>query len=194
MKITLRMSCLLLIVGAALLFGVVRSTSADEQEKTISTLLDRKISDLGKRLVDTAEAMPEEKYNFAPSNGEFKGVMTFGEQVSHIAEDNYGAFATVLGEKPNITPGGSGPSGQWNKAEIISYLRDSFTLGHRAVTTLTPENVVAPLASPGNPDERVTRLELVLFVISHSENHYGQIVEYLRMNGIIPPASRPPAK
>src|SRR5215208_6381821 len=100
MRTTLRMSCLLLIVGASLLFTVVRSTSADEERNTIATLLDRKISELGKRLVDTAEAMPEDKYDFAPTNGEFKGVMTFGEQVSHIAEDNYGTFAAVLGEKP----------------------------------------------------------------------------------------------
>ena len=54
--------------------------------------------------------------------------------------------------------------------------------------------LVAPLASRGNPDERVTRLELVLFVISHNEDHNGEIVAYLRMSRIIPSASRPPAE
>ena len=72
------------------------------------------------------------------------------------------------------------------KAEIIKFLKDSFALGHRAAATLTTENM---LQAPGN--SKSTRLRLAEFGVSHAYNHYGQMIEYLRMNGIIPLATRP---
>jgi hypothetical protein len=74
------------------------------------------------------------------------------------------------------------------KADIIKYLKDSFVFGHKAVATLNVSNLVQPItSSSGRP---TTRLFLATFALAHAFDHYGQIVEYLRMNGIVPPASR----
>jgi hypothetical protein len=74
------------------------------------------------------------------------------------------------------------------KAEIIKFLKDSFAFGHKSVAILNSSNLVEPITSKsGRP---TTRLFLATFAAAHAFDHYGQVVEYLRMNGIVPPASR----
>ena len=72
-----------------------------------------------------------------------------------------------------------------SRAEILKFLKDSFALGHKAAATLTAQNMLEPAANG-----KSQRLRLAEFGVAHAYNHYGQMVEYLRMNGIIPPASR----
>ena len=93
-------------------------------------------------MVGVAEAMPEEKYGFVPTSGEFKGVKSFGDQVKHIADDNYGGYSFTLDEK---APADSGTTHITSKADIVAYLRGSFALAHRAAAALTRENIVAPV-------------------------------------------------
>lgn len=139
-----------------------------------------------KEVVGAAEAMPAEKYDFAPTGpGDFKGVRTFGEQVRHIAQANYEFF------KGWNVPGGVDPKSLDSlktKDELVKALRDSFTYAQAAINTITPENAFS--AVPGPPQMKLTRVSTATFAIAHPEDHYGQMVEYLRMNGIIPPASR----
>jgi hypothetical protein len=71
------------------------------------------------------------------------------------------------------------------KAEAIKFLKDSFALGHKAAAALTPQNMLQPGANSKSP-----RLFLATFAVAHAYDHYGQMVEYLRMNGIVPPDSR----
>ena len=145
-------------------------------------------------LVPLADAMPEDKYSFAPTNGEFKGVRTFGEQLKHLASFNYLAANYVLGKPPTLDQKEeTGPESVKTKAEIMDYLKGSFVLLHQAADSINDKNVLEPLpnASKGRIELALeTRLALVIDAISHSFNHYGQMVEYLRMNGIVPPASR----
>jgi DinB superfamily len=139
-----------------------------------------------KEVVGAAEAMPAEKYDFAPTGpGDFKGVRTFGGQVRHIAQANYEFF------KGWNVPGGVDPKSLDSlktKDELVKALRDSFTYAHAAISTITPENAFASV--PGPPELKLTRASVAAFAVAHPEDHYGQMVEYLRMNGIIPPASR----
>jgi uncharacterized damage-inducible protein DinB len=166
-----------------------------ENVPTIAAVLDQRLSIVEKDVIGAAEAMPEEKYEFVPTNGEFKGVRTFAQQVKHVAAANDGAFATMLGEKPpENSPDENGPDTVKSKEDILKYLRGSFAMGHRALATITAQNAVVPIKMEGAGEHPETRLALYSFVIGHCENHYGQMVEYLRMNGIIPPASRPPVK
>jgi hypothetical protein len=135
--------------------------------------------------------MPEDKFNFSPENlnipgADYKGVRTFAVQVKHIAASNYFIWSPVTGDKvPAGVKDGNGPEDLRTKAEIMKFLRDSFALGHRAAATLTTENI---LQNPGN--SKSSRLYLTTFGVAHAYDHYGQMVEYLRMNGIVPPASR----
>ncbi|MFY9980696.1 MAG: DinB family protein, partial [Candidatus Sulfotelmatobacter sp.] len=137
-----------------------------------------------------AEAMPEDKYAFAPTNGEFKGVRTFAQQIKHVAAVNYELGAAILEEKPPVDIGDeSGPASLTSKADILKYLDDSFAYVHKAVKTINEKNLAETVKSPFG-ESRVSRLGLATEVAAHGFDHYGQMVEYLRMNGIIPPASR----
>ena len=158
--------------------------------RTIAQALDAGVSTVEGEFVPAAEAMPEDKYSFAPTNGEFKGVRTFAAQVKHVAAVNYIVGAAILGEKPPVDTGSeNGPEAVKTKADIVKFLRDSFAYAHKAVASINDTNMVEPIKGPFGNDP-VTRASMATVISWHSFDHYGQVVEYLRMNGIIPPASR----
>ena len=160
------------------------------EHRTISQVLDRAVKMAEKQFVSAADAMPEEKFSFAPTNGEFKGVRNFAEQIKHVAAVNYEFGAAIFGEKPPVDTGDeSGPASIKSKAEIMEFLNESFAYVHKAIATIDEKNVVEPLKSPFG-EGTVTRLGMATLTVGHCGDHYGQMVEYLRMNGIIPPASR----
>lgn len=158
---------------------------------TVASVVDRDITAVEKQILDVAEAMPEEKFNFSPESlhlpgSDYKGVRTFAVEVKHIAASNWFIWSALTGEKlPEGLNDGNGPEALKTKADILKFLKDSFALGHRAAATLTTENM---LQNPGKI--KSTRLGLAEFGVSHANDHYGQMIEYLRMNGIVPPASR----
>ena len=161
---------------------------------TIASSIDREISLVEKEVLEAAEAMPEEKFDFSPeklnlSGSDYKGVRTFAQQLKHIAASNYLIWSPITGEKPPDTVNdGKGPDTMKAKADIIKFVKDSFAFGHKAVATLNESNLVQPI--PRNNKPPTTRLFLATFAPAHAFDHYGQMVEYLRMNGIVPPASR----
>jgi hypothetical protein len=164
----------------------------EQSAPTLASGVDRDISTVEKQIIDVAEAMPENKFNFSPESlnvpgSDYKGVRSFAVEVKHVAASNWFIWSPLTGEKlpEGLGDDGNGPANIKTKAEIIRFLKDSFALGHRAAATLTTENM---LQAPGN--SKSTRLRLAEFGVSHAYNHYGQMIEYLRMNGIIPPASR----
>ncbi|MGB9122411.1 MAG: DinB family protein [Candidatus Angelobacter sp.] len=162
---------------------------------TIASVVDREISNLEREFVGAAEAMPDDKFNFAPGSlnipgSEYKTVKTFAEEVRHVAATNYLLWGAITGDKSPIeSKEDNGPSELKTKAEIVKYLKDSFAIGHKAAKSLTAENVVSQIPSPFGQGQ-TTRLFCATFAVGHAFDHYGQMVEYLRMNGIIPPASR----
>src|SRR5579864_4443941 len=161
------------------------------QPTTLASMVDREVSAVEKQIVDAAEAMPEDKFNFTPESltipgDEYKGVRSFAVQVKHIASSNYFIWSPIIGDAvPAAIKDGNGPAEMKTKADILKFLKDSFALGHKAAATLTPENMLQPFAPGKGP-----RLDRTEFGVAHAYNHYGQMVEYLRMNGIVPPASR----
>ena len=173
-----------------------QSASRPEQAATVSSAISRLFSGMEQEFVSAADAMPEEKYDFAPTNGEFTGVRKFGEQVRHVAATQYMVAASILGEKPPAQLGegenaDNGPASMTSKADIMKYLRDSFTYAHKAIDSITSANEVAPIKSAFGGTRPTTRLSAAVLMVAHPFDHYGQMVEYLRMNGIVPPASRP---
>lgn len=135
--------------------------------------------------VSAAEAMPEDKYDFAPpvTAGEFKGVRTFGEQVKHVADANYYFFANPGTTEAEGKAKSDAIKNLKTKAEIVQALKDSFNQAHAYVDAITPGNAFIQT-------ENGTRAGMAAFGLAHFMDHYGQMVEYLRMNGIVPPASR----
>jgi uncharacterized damage-inducible protein DinB len=145
------------------------------------------------QIVSAADAMPAVKYGFVPTDGEFKGVRTFGQQVKHLAATNHILAAAALGEEAPAGAGDEmGPETVRTKAEILDYLNASFVHLGKAIDAIDDQNA-AVKSSPISPLKaaETTRLTLTVEALIHAFNHYGQMVEYLRMNGIVPPASRP---
>jgi hypothetical protein len=156
---------------------------------TIGEIHDHELSILERELVPLAEAMPADKYDFAPTQGAFKGVRTFGQQMTHIATVMYSVSATVLGEKPPVDLGKSenGPDSLKGKDAIVKYLKGAFAYSHKAMKSLTDQNFAEMVPAYGN---KAPRGQVASELVWHGFDHYGQAVVYLRMNGIIPPASR----
>ena len=189
--------CLTLCCAAAAAPALLAQGAAAPQQPqkppTPAAVLNGSYGVIESEVVSAAEAMPEDKYGFAPTNGEFKGVRTFAEEVKHIAFANHLFFGPLMGETidaKSLEQNTNGPVELKTKAEIVQYLKDSFALGHKAIATITAENQVAPLDKPVLPFLS-SRLGVANIGCWHTMDHYGQMVEYLRMNGIIPPASRP---
>lgn len=179
---------------AATTSPVAGASASPSTPPTIASVIDREISIVEKEVVEAAEAMPEDKFDFSPEKlnlhgSDYKGVRTFAQQLKHIAASNYLIWSPITGEKPPDTVNdGKGPDNMKAKADILKYLKDSFAFGHKAVATLNESNLVQPITRPNKPP--TTRLFLATFAPAHAFDHYGQMVEYLRMNGIVPPASR----
>lgn len=191
-----KLGCLTLCLLALALSGAAQEKAQEKKDKkkeehrTVTQVLDRMVTNLERDFVPAAEAMPEDKYGFAPTEGEFKGVRTFRQQVKHVAAVNYELSAALLEEKPPVDVGDeAGPASVVTKADVLKYLQDSFVYVHKAVQTVNEKNLVETVKSPFG-EGSVTRLGLATSVAWHGFDHYGQMVEYLRMNGIVPPASR----
>ena len=171
-----------------LLFCATAAAQSRPEPRTLSEVLDDRTSIVEEQVVSAAEAMPEEKYAFAPTEGEFRGVRTFAEQVKHLAAANHQLAAAALGEQPPAgTRNETAPDTIRTKPEILAYLKSSFAVLHRASLAVRPENETEPMPLG---QKRRTRPYFVVDALAHASDHYGQMVEYLRMNGIVPPASR----
>ena len=135
-----------------------------------------------------ADAMPEEKYNYIPTAGKFDDARSFGEQVKHVACAQFAFFNEFEGKKPpdDCERGGHDPAK--TKTELIKYLKDSFDYSNRVIATLTPENAVDRVE--GRYAGPNTKLGISVVSVWHMSDHYGQLVEYLRMNSIVPPTTQ----
>lgn len=167
--------------------SLVAEGATPTKPRTVSQVVDFWVSNTEQLIVPSADAMPESKYAFVPSSGQFSGVRTFAEQVKPLAAANYQLAAATLGQEPPAgTDHETAPDTVKTKAQVMDCLKGSFASLHRAAAALNENNMDDPIPSKGNR----TRLLMLIDAVVHSSNHYGQMVEYLRMNNIVPPASR----
>jgi hypothetical protein len=173
-------------------------TAAEMSKKeTPSSALLRILDDEEYELRSAAEAMPEETYGYRPAEGKFKNekpaygppeVRTFAEQAKHVACSNFAFAAELDGQKPPDACDKGGPSAARTKRELLTYLRDSFVAIRKSLGAIDPKNMFDPIEGPyAGPNTRIGLADLVIW---HNADHYGQMLLYLRLNGIVPPASR----
>lgn len=169
---------------------------APAAEPSVGAAMDATYQFVPAQFIGAAEAMPEDKFDWAPSQGEFKGVKTFAQQVKHVAAVNFAFGAMILGEKSPIDMAQMemGPDNLKTKAEIVKYLKDSFAYARKAIQSITAQNGSRLMKSPFGAGPDFTPIGMATLLSFHGMDHYGQMVEYLRMNGIVPPASRPRPK
>ena len=155
--------------------------------KTIPDSIDYMWKTVEGDFTSLAEAMPEEKWSFKPTQGAFTDVRTFGEQVKHVACANEAWAKKLRGEKLPDHCDTGGPNPAKTRAEILAYLHETFVMMDGEIAKTKLDNLMAPMEGAYAGDNR---LEVLNSALWHISDHYGQLVVYLRMNGIVPPASR----
>jgi uncharacterized damage-inducible protein DinB len=169
-----------------------RNTTQDSLPPFPSAV-ERLLNNIENSIISAAELMPDDKFDFTPEQlnipgSDFKGVRTFAGQVKHLATDNYDIWSAITGDP--LPPGikdVNGPENLKTKADILEYLKNSFAEGHKAITSLTAQNAMEMLPFRGN---KLARLDLAFYALTHDNDHYGQMVVYLRMCGINPSAPK----
>jgi uncharacterized damage-inducible protein DinB len=188
--------CCVLGIGSLVAAAQMQSSAATPALGSIATpaqALDSQLSLIEGEMMSAVRAMPADKYSFAPSSAvfapgqktAFDGTRTFAQQVTHVAEANYFFYSIVSGLKPDVDP--QSILKLTTKDDAVAALAGSFAFAHKAIATLTAANAFEVIKSP-EPGFQ-TRFTLAGFGIAHAWDHYGQMAVYLRMNGIIPPAS-----
>ena len=189
----LRYLCAAVILSGCTLAGSAQmgSTSAKVAPGTLMTpaqAQDELLNLFEEEFMGVAKAMPADKYSFAPASSggaKFDGVRTFAQEVSHVTLANYYFASKILGEK--IPVDGKSISGLTSKDDLLKAAAASFAYSHKALASITPENAYVAI---DGVDGLHTRSVIASFIAAHGYDHYGQMVEYLRMNGIIPPGSK----
>lgn len=179
------------LLGGALMLGIAYAGGLKEGPPKQPTIAQEVLGPwklVERQFTAAAEAMPAEKYGFAPKQAAFEGVRTFAEQVKHVACANFGFFDEMEGSTPPPDCEHGGPHPAKTKEELVRYLKESFAYGDRVLAKLECKNALDKVEGRyGGPS---TKMGIAALAIWHASDHYGQIVLYLRMNGIVPPASR----
>ena len=168
--------------------AAAKAAEENEVPKSIAESIGSTLQFAEGNFLGVAEAMPEDKYSYIPTAGKFDDVRSFGEQIKHVACAQFAFFNEFEGKKPpeDCEKGGHQPAK--TKPELIKYLRDSFDYSNRVLGTLTENNALERVE--GRYAGPNTKLGISVVAVWHITDHYGQIVEYLRMNGIIPPMTQ----
>ena len=184
-----QMPGLLAILVMAAGLGGGQPLEAQEPVDPMAATVAQWFTMIERSFVSLADAMPEDKYAFTPTGGAFDGSRSFGDQVKHVACGNFAFFNEIEKKTPPERCEIGGPNPARTKAELVAYLRESFAYAGGVLKTMTPANALEPAGGPYGGQS--TRLGLATLAVWHASDHYGQLVIYLRMNGIVPPASRP---
>jgi len=177
--------------------GSASSAQSASAAPTITSVLNNSLRGIEHQIMNAADAIPADKFDFSPGTanipGDFKTpnpVRTLAEQFKHIAVSLEGEAAGILGQKADPGADENGPKNVKTKQEVVDYLKAAFAKAHSAIDTINQQNATEEIANPYGGNRKTTRLSLAVGMSGHSNNHYGQIIEYLRMNGIVPPESR----
>ena len=167
---------------------LIPAAVAVAQENPLTAFSQRVYGHLKVIVMRSAEKMPEESYSFRPTDT----VRTYGKVLGHVADTQYFFCSAVLGEKaptPNIE------KTKTTKAEVISALKEAFAYCDRAYATMTDANGIQPVKLMTS---NAPKLGVLNTNITHTGEHYGNLVTYMRIKNIVPPSSEtpypPPAK
>ena len=184
---------LLLLLVCTNFLSAVCTGQKKAQTLPYSSSIERLFKKVQSDIMTTAQAMPEEKFDFTPDslhiNGAaFDGVRTFAGQIMHLASDNMLIWAAINDQKLAYDiPDVNGPKNIKTKKDIIEYLKYSFEVGEKAIKTINAQTALALIEFRWR---KLSKLDLAFYGIVHANEHYGQMVVYLRMCGIIPPPTK----
>ena len=140
-------------------------------------------NEVGRKLIAMAEDFPEDKYDFKPMPAQ----RSFAEQLLHAAGANYFFTNPVMGKEPRAAEDPKRDQYK-SKADIVAFVKKSFADGAAAIQSKGEKGLMQTVVY-GNQKARV--LDIAYGLIEHSGEHYGQLVVYYRLAGLVPPESRP---
>jgi uncharacterized damage-inducible protein DinB len=142
-------------------------------------------NDIGRKLIAMAEDFPEDKYEFKPNPEQ----RSFREGLLHVADVNYFFTSPVKGEKPPAQEDFSKDKLK-TKAEVAAYVKKSFADGAAAIKAKGDAGLNSLVVDP-YANQQVRVIDMAYGFMEHSGEHYGQLVVYYRVSGLVPPESRP---
>lgn len=157
---------------------------------SLTPAVERLFNKIESDIMTSAEAMPQEKFDFTPeglqiTNSAFAGARTFAGQIMHLATDNFLIWSAVTGDSiRSDIKDVNGPKAIKTKKDILEYLKSSFAVGRKAIGTLTSQNAMDMIQYRRR---KLPRLDLIFYALTHANEHYGQMAVYLRLCGIVPP-------
>ena len=142
-------------------------------------------NDIGRKLTAMAEDFPEDKYDYKPTPAQ----RSFAEQLLHAAGANYYFTNVVMGQKP---PAEEDPKRDQykTKADVVAFVKKSFADGAAAIKAKGDKGMNSLLVDPFS-HQQVRVSDMAYGFIEHGGEHYGQLVGYYRLSGLVPPESRP---
>jgi hypothetical protein len=189
-KLALFLAAVCFATGARAQMGGGAPAIAPGTQVAPAASLDALLESSETPMMSLVKAMPADKYSFAPSASifaasqktEYTGVRTFAAICIHVAQANYRFGARITGTKPDVDV--DSLAKLTDKDQIVAALQGSFDFVHKSIATLTTANAFESVRGP------MTRATMAAYVAVHANDEYGQMVEYLRMNGMVPPASQ----
>jgi uncharacterized damage-inducible protein DinB len=162
-----------------------KKTAAPKPAVGMSQAVLEQWNDIGRKLIAMAEDFPEDKYDYKPTPAQ----RTFAEQLLHMAGANYYFTNLALGEKPPAEE--NPPRDKYKtKADVVAFVKKSFNDGAAAIKTKGDAGMTTLIVDP-YANQQVRVLDWAYGFVEHCGEHYGQLVGYYRMAGLVPPESRP---
>jgi uncharacterized damage-inducible protein DinB len=163
--------------------AAVKPASVKAADPELKVVLDS-WNEIGRKLTAMAEDFPEDKYDFKPTPAE----RSFAEQLLHAAGSTYYFTNPVMGQKP---PAAEDPKREQykSKADVVAFVKKAFADGAAAIQSKGEKGMTTEVVY--FPDQKARVLDIAYGIIEHSGEHYGQLVVYYRLAGLVPPESRP---
>jgi uncharacterized damage-inducible protein DinB len=175
----LRVDCVHDVMKFASLVLILSAALRAQNANPLSADVERAYSEIKNNILRSAEKMPEENYDFRPA----PRVRTFGQILGHIAQEQYLYFcAPIKGEQKSVDIERTKTA----KSDLIAALKDSFSYCDAVYGKMTDAEATQIVNTGGSQS---TKLRLLWMNIVHDESHYGNLVTYLRMKGIVPPST-----
>jgi uncharacterized damage-inducible protein DinB len=187
---------IILLVATAVVFAMIAALPSAAQDaakkdaaakpaKGLSQAVLEQWNDIGRKLIAMAEDFPEDKYDFKPTPAQ----RSFAEQLLHMAGANYVFTTLANGEKPPAQE--DPPRAKYKtKADVVAFVKKSFEEGAAAIKAKGDAGMAGMMVDPFE-NQQVRVFEWAYGFMEHCGEHYGQLVVYYRLAGLVPPESRP---
>lgn len=185
-----RMNCWTVFAFVVVLFSCTIATAQAAPPADPSKAILQFAQRFEANMMGIAQAMPADKYDFAPNSDTFKAgspakfdtVRTFAQQLTHVADFTFKSYSAFL--KPDNAIDSKTLTAMTSKDDVLKALQAAFDYQNKVIASLTADNAFTPQGA-----RNATLASTIVSVLNDDGDHYGQLVEYGRMNGVIPPAT-----